>query len=283
MKFIKHIALLIVVALLFILSCKKKDYSLPGLPDKSAIDMEVKQDLTVDPGGNTVYLTNHTDGVEPVWDYATGKSMRRADTVHYAFKGDYLIKRTAVTGGGLVQLDSVLIHVTQDNLNYVNDPLWNALSGGPGKEKTWVLDIDAKVFDGPLYFYGTDNGWGGDCMKSGGDCWNWNPKYADNTWLMPYGDYGTMTFSLKGGPFVKVVHKMIPARGTENGTFYLDVNTKKLTMTNATPLHDAGVESCVSQWGNIRLLSLKENSMQFGILRGGSCGAALLVYNYRAQ
>ena len=59
--------------------------------------MEVKQDLTVDPGGNTVYLINHTDKVEPVWDYATGKSIRRVDTVRYAFKGDYIIKRSAVT------------------------------------------------------------------------------------------------------------------------------------------------------------------------------------------
>jgi hypothetical protein len=284
MKLIKKLALLLLIAICAVFSCKKKEYSLPALPDKSQINMEVKQDLTVDPGGNTVYLINHTDKIEPLWDYSTGKSLRRVDTIHYAFKGDYIIRRTAVTGGGLVQLDSVVIHVTKDNLNYVSDPYWIALTGGPGQEKVWKLDIDATVFDGPLYFYGTDMGWGGVCMKTGGDCWNWNPKYSDNTWLMAYGDYGTMTFSLKSGPYVTVNHKMLPSRGIENGTFYLDVAAKKLSMTGATPLHDQGYDNCVSDWGNIKLFSLTEKTMQFGVLRKASCGGAcLLVYNYVAQ
>ena len=284
MKLNKQTVLLLLIMMGTVLSCKKNNYQLGNLPDKSQIDMEVKQDLTVDAGGNTVYLINHTDNIEPLWDYSTGKSLRQVDTIHYAFKGDYTIRRTAVTGGGLVQLDSVIIHVTQDNLNYVSDPYWIALTGGPGNEKVWKLDIDATYFDGPLYYYGTDNGWGGDCLKAGGDCWNWNPKYSDNTWLMPYGDYGTMTFSLKGGPYVTVNHLMIPSRGTENGTFYLDVNTKKLTITGAAPLHDKGSDGCVNDWGNIRLFSLTDKAMQFGVLRKVDCGgAAYLVYNYVAQ
>lgn len=269
--------------LLVLVSCKKEEYSLPALPDKSAINMEVKQDLTVDAGGNTVYLISHTNEIIPVWDYGTGRSSRQTDTIRFAFKGDYVIRRTALAGGGTVQLDSVTVHVTADNLNYVNDPLWNALTGGVGNEKTWVLDIDATVFDGPLYFYGTDNGWGGDCMKPGGDCWSWAPKYADNTWLMPSGDYGTMTFSLKGGPFVKVVHAKIPSRGTESGAYYLDINTKKLTLTDAAPIHDASRDACVGAWGNIRLLSLTDKSMQLAVLRTACEGPALLVYNYVAK
>lgn len=283
MKSLYKITLIFFLAVLTVLSCKKKDYSMSGLPDKSAINMEVKQDLTVDAGGNTVYLTTRTEQIIPVWDYGTGKSNRIVDTIRFAFKGDYTIKRTAVTDGGLVELDPVVIHVTKDNLLYVNDPLWNLLSGGPGKEKTWVLDIDAKVFDGPLYFYGTDNGWGGECTKPGGDCWNWNPKYVDNTWLMPGGDYGTMTFNLKGGPFVTMVHNKVPGRGTENGTYYLDRDKKTLTINNAAPLHDASRDGCVAQWGNIRLLSLTENSMQFAVMRTSCEPPCLLVYNYRAK
>jgi hypothetical protein len=284
MKLIKQLALLLTIAMIAVFSCKKKEYNLGALPDKAQINMEVKQDLTVDAGGNTVYFINHTDKVEPVWDYGTGRSTRRVDTIRFAFKGDYVIKRTAVTGGGLVTLDPITIHVTKDNLNYVNDPLWSALTGGVGQEKTWLLDIDAngvsKYFDGPLYFYGTDNGWGGDCMKAGGDCWNWNPGYKDNTWLMSKGDYGTMTFSLKGGPFVKSIHKMLPSRGTENGTFFLDINTKKLSLTDATPLHDAGRDGCVAGWGNIKLLSLTEDHMQLAVLRTSCEGPCLLVYNF---
>src|SRR5437868_5484571 len=102
MKLNNKLTLLVFMAVLTVLGCKKKDYSLGGTPDKSAINMEVKQDLTVDPGGNTIYLINHNEGVEPYWNYTTGTSTRRVDTVRYAFKGDYVVKRTAVTGGGLV-------------------------------------------------------------------------------------------------------------------------------------------------------------------------------------
>ena len=160
MKLTRQISLLLLVITGVVLSCKKKDYPLASLPDKSQINMEVKQDLTVDPGGNTVYLINHTDNVEPIWDYVTGKSIRRVDTVRYAFKGDYIIRRSAVTQAGIVNLDSIVIHVTDDNLNYVSDALWILLTGGPGNEKTWVLDADAagnkKVFTSPVYFVGTD-------------------------------------------------------------------------------------------------------------------------------
>src|SRR5688572_4598772 len=129
MKSFYKITLILFLAVLTVLSCKKKEYSLSGLPDKSAIKMDVKQDLTVDAGGNTVYLTTGTEQILPVWDYGTGKSNRLTDTIRFAFKGDYTIKRTAVTDGGLVELDPVTIHVTKDNLLYVNDPLWNLLSG----------------------------------------------------------------------------------------------------------------------------------------------------------
>ena len=278
---IKQIALLLSIAVFTVLSCKKKDYSLSGMPDKSEINMEVKQDLTVDAGGNTVYLINHTDGVEPLWDYGTGKSIRRVDTVRYAFKGDYLIKRTAVTGGGLVQLDSVIIHVTQDNLNYVNDPLWILLSGGPGNEKTWQLDLDAdgisKVFDGPVGFAGDELGWGAQCTKPNGNCWTWFPKWSDNTWICAKGDYGTMTFSLKGGPFITVVQKMISTSGTASGTYYLDKDAKTLSFSGVIPVNIG--------WDQIftkgTLISLTEKSMQIAYKHPTKAEAE--IYNYIAK
>lgn len=280
MKYFYQTLLFVSVVSVSILSCKRDEYVLPKVTDKSQINMEVKQDLTVDPGGNTVYLINHTDEIIPVWDYGTGRSNRQSDTIHFAFKGSYTINRTAVTGAGLVSMDPVTIQVTEDNLAYVDDPLWNLLSGGPGQEKTWILDIEEKAFDGPLFFYGMDNGWEGDCLVPGGDCWNWNPGYADNSWLMPFGDYGTMTFSLKGGPFVEVVHEMVPSRGAENGTYFLDRNDMTLTMNDATPLHDLERDGCVAAWGNIRLFSLTETTMQLAVVRSSCEDPCLLVYNY---
>ena len=280
MKLIKGIALFGFIAVFTVVSCKKKDYSLAGTPDKSAIDMEVKQDLAVDAGGNTVYLINHTDQVEPVWDYATGKSLRRVDTVRYAFKGDYIIKRSAVTGGGLVELDPITIHVTKDNLNYVNDPLWILLTGGPGKEKTWVLDADPagnqKMYSSPIYFAGQNNvnstkasdglsvTWPQCTDKSDPLCWMYAPNYLNDTWAADKRDYGFMTFSLKGGPFLTTDHKGVAGVNTESGTYYLDINTLTLTTSNATVLGVAFTPGDANVY-SAKVLTLNENTLQLAV------------------
>jgi hypothetical protein len=288
MKNIQTIFLTFLAVVMLMLSCQIDDAPELGKPlSPSDISMDIIQERSIDIGGNTVILRNQTPGIVPVWDYETGKSTRQIDTVRYAFKGKYTIKRSALTAGGIVEFPDISIEVTEDNLMYVSDPLWTKLTGGPGNEKTWLLDIEGKHFDGPLYFFGTDNGWEGQCTKDAdGDCWNWSPKYKDNTWLMPSGDYGTMTFKLKGGPFVTVNHLMIPSRGTENGTFYLDGNSEKiktLSLTGATPLHDLNRDNCVAEWGKTRLFSLEENSMQLAVLRTSCEGPCLLVYNYIAK
>ncbi|TRZ42292.1 hypothetical protein [Robertkochia solimangrovi] len=287
MKTIKYIFSILLLAGLILASCEKEDYELGRMLDASEIEYEVVQDLQADAGGNTVILRNLTPKTTSIWDYGTGRSNRMIDTIRFAFKGEYTIKFSALTAGGVVELDPVTVSVTDDNLNYVNDPLWDALSGGVGNSKTWYLDLNAegisKYFVGPQYFYGTDNGWleGGDNGCYGDDCWNWNPDWAGNSWLMPAADYGSITFSLQGGPFVTSEHLTIPGRGTENGTYFLDADAKTLTMTDATILHPVGIESCVDNWANMRIFSLTEESLQLGVLRKGSCdGAAYLVYNF---
>lgn len=281
MKHIKQIIPAFCLVMLLISSCKKPVYSLDALPDQSQLNLEVKQDLAVDPGGNTVYLITHTDKVEPIWDYGTGRSIRRVDTIRFAFKGDYTIKRSAVTGGGLVALDPVVVHVAGDNLNYVNDPLWVLLSGGPGNEKVWTVDLDAagvsKVFDGPVYFAGDQFGWDGQCTVSGGNCWTWFPKWSDNTWLCPAGDYGTMTFNLKGGPFVKVDQKIIAGSGVANGTYYLDKDAKTITFTGVTPLNIGMAQV----WTKGYLISLTNTAMQIAFKHPTK--AEVEIYNYIAK
>ncbi|WP_207514471.1 hypothetical protein [Longitalea luteola] len=281
MKRYNKTALFVLVAIFTVLSCKKKDYSLSGTPDKSTINMEVKQDLTVDDGGNTVYLINHSDKVEPYWDYATGSSTRRIDTVRYAFKGDYVIKRTAVTSGGLVELDPVTIHVTKDNLNYVSDPLWILLTGGPGNEKTWLLDAnkngDQKFFTSPAYFAGQNNVastkapdgqsiiWPQCSDVSDPLCWKYEPNYLNDTWVAEKIDYGFMTFSLKGGPYLNTDHKGVAGVNTESGTYYFDINTLTITTSNATVLGVAFTPADAANLLSVKVLTLTENTMQLAV------------------
>ncbi|WP_348798064.1 hypothetical protein [Flavobacterium adhaerens] len=285
-------SLLMAMVLFLVPSCSPETYSLDGATDKSDIHFDISQDLTVDPGGNTVILKNNTPGVVLNWDYGTGKSNKAVETVKYAFKGDYTIKITAVTGGGLVELDPVTITVTDDNLNYVNDPLWNLLSGGVGNSKTWLLDLDAngvsKYFMGPMYFYGPYSGWfeGGNngCYSDNPekDCWNWNPEWKGNTWIASQGDYGSMTFSLDGGPFLTTNHLMMPSYGQESGTYFLDADAKTLTTTNATILHTNEYENCVVDWKSMKIMSLTENTLQVGVERKTSCDSnpSTLVFNF---
>jgi len=287
MKNIKLLMTSFLMLLMLVSSCSPETYSLDGVMNKSDIKFEITQDLAADPGGNTVILKNTTPGVILTWDYGTGKSNKAIETVKYAFKGNYTIKISAVTGGGIVELDPVTVTVTNDNLNYVNDPLWNLLSGGVGKSKTWLLDLDAngvsKFFTGPMFFYGVDNAWleGGDKGCYGTDCWNWSPEWKGNQWIAAQGDYGSMTFSLDGGPFLTTDHKMSPAYGKESGTYFLDANAKTLTTSNATILHPNENENCVVDWRSMKIMSLTENTLQVGVLRKGSCeGPATLVFNF---
>jgi hypothetical protein len=280
--------------LFFTTACQEDNFELGDRLSPADIDFEVVQDYSIDSGGNTVILRNNTPGTIAMWDFGTGRSTRTIDTVRYAFKGQYTINFSALTAGGVVEMDPVTIEVTKDEYKYIEDPLWIALTGGPGEEKTWLLDMEAKYFEGPLYFYGTNNGWleggnawdGGDTGCYGDDCWNWSPVYADNTWLLPEGDYGTMTFSLKGGPFFTNV-KPMEGGVQENGTYTLSVETKQLTINGASILRGYKGENKglagVSNWSNYTVLSLDENTMQLGVIRDKDIdgeGPAMLVYNF---
>jgi len=270
-------------ALLFA-ACTPKDYELGGLVDKSSLKFSITQDAT-DP--NMVILKSLTPGVTPQWITPLGRSTRMQDTVRIPFSGTYKFIYGVESAGGLVQADTLTMNITTNNLSYVNDPLWTKLSGGVGNSKTWYLDLNAaavsKYFAGPLYFYGTNDSWESvtNGVKVGGDSWNWCPDYAGNSWLMGAADFGSMTFDLKNGAHATMNHLAIPALGTQNGTYMLDQTAHTLKITDAAILHDAGRDGVVTQWGNCKVLSLTDNTMQLAVLRDNSSeGKCLLVYNF---
>lgn len=279
MKNIRIISFKLLILMLVVVSCQDEEQELGEMLSPSQIDFDVMQDLETDPGGNTVILRNNTPGTIPVWDYGTGRSTRQTDTIRFAFRGEYVIQFSAVTAGGLVTLEPVTVVVTEDNLNYVNDPLWTLLTGGVGNEKTWLMDAnentESKFFTSPVYFAGMDNAygtiaedgqsvfWSKECLAPDGpNCWTYEPNYKADTWAAPAQDYGHMTFSLKGGPFVQTDHKGVAGIGTESGTFFLDVNTLMLTTTDATPLTVPYGPTDAVTLNSMRILSLTDNTMQ---------------------
>jgi len=276
-------------------ACQPEEYELGAILSKS----DLKFSITQDPSNpNLVTLESQTPGAAPLWQTPMGRSTRMKDEVKIPFAGKYAFVYGVTSAGGYVQADTFYLDITTNNLSYVNDPLWTLLTGGVDKEKTWLLDLNAegvsKYFGGPLYFFGTEDSWTtvemlkkeisyDDIKKELGisDAWNWSPTYKGNEWLMSVGNYGTMTFSLKGNAKVTVDHKMLGR--TETGTFFLDAAAKTLKMTDAGPLHDSNRDKVVIDWGALKVLSLTENTLQLAALRDPALsgeGACLLVYNF---
>jgi len=281
MKEIKIITTLmaLVAGMTLVTSCVDDNKELGSVLTKDQIELQVTQDFATDPGGNTVILKNNTPGTVSMWDYGTGRSTRMQDTIHFAFKGDYIIKRSVVTAGGIVDLDPVTISVTENNLSYVSGELWTLLTGGVGHEKTWVLDYGKHgIFDGPLSYYEPQTTWTE--MHNGTAKLGWAPAWADNQWIIPEADKAsTMTFSLIGGPFLKT-HKVTEGVD-ESGSYFLDITGRTLTTTDATILRSASFIPNASNWNsNLVILSLTEDQLQVGVRRTNNEGDYLYVWNY---
>lgn len=164
-------------------------------------------------------------------------------------------------------------------LEYYKDPVFKLLTGGIGKERTWVLDLDAKgvstKFKGPLYFSGVDYGWDNQCSKTGGDCWLYDPNYE--SWMGAAQDYGTMTLGLKSEtaePVVKVIQKGISKSGTFSGSYFFDVKTKTMSFINVVPLNMGRDQVYAKAY----VISLKEDRMQLGFR--DPVKSEMAIYNY---
>jgi hypothetical protein len=255
-------------------SCQDDEPSLGKKLDPSEIDFQVIQDFEESPGGNMVILRNNTPGTVAMWDYGTGRSNRQVDTIYFAFTGQYQIKFSAMTAGGVVEMEPVVIDVTEDDLTRVNHVLWTNLTGGVGQSKTWILDNGKYgLAVGPLaYADPAKNQFWGDYEP------NWEPAAGD----VGISGYETaeMTFSLIDGPFIQTVK---PNEGgiTESGTFFLDVDNHTLTTTDATIIRPANFIANASNWNsNLRVLELTENQLKVAVLRTNSEGPWWYILNY---
>lgn len=275
-------------------SCSPDEYNLGGIDVKpedlvEGIAFKIEHDSQ---NPNIVYLTSLMGSqYTPLWIHPQGNSQANKVSMKIPFAGTYEVQFGVETRGGVVYGNPVKFTVDQMYAGFIEDEMWTKIAGGAGNQKTWYLDLDAegvsRYFNGPLHFYGTDDSWetvtNGVKLPEGKDSWNWTPDWKGNQWLMDAANFGTMTFDLKNGANVTVEHKTISSRGTEKGLYMLNVEEHTLRMTNASPLHDSNRNAVVLDWGNIKILSLTENTMQLGVLRDAALsgeGAALMVYNY---
>lgn len=154
-------------------------------------------------------------------------------------------------------------------------------------QTTWYIDLDADgnsvVFDGPMYYYGTNDSWltvTNEDLASG-DSWNWSPDWKGNSWLCPALDYGQMTFTADG----KVTVHDISNGVDYEGTYTVDTVNMTLSLEGAKILHLGNFNDIVSNWSTeLKIMSLTESGLQIAALRDLSDeGPCLLVTNYCSE
>lgn len=160
--------------------------------------------------------------------------------------------------------------------------------------KTWEIDltVDGKFqkFQGPTYFYGTDDSWATVTNNEPivGDTWLWDADFANNAWAVG-GDakncQGSITFNEDG----TVVVKHVTADGietVENGTYTIDEENKAINLDGANVLAPANFTGDYTNnlKDNIKILSLTDNSLQLAVKRTDpSQGPCLLSINMIPQ
>lgn len=246
-------------------SCTPDKYELGKLASKT----DLKFTIVPSPANpNDIVLTSLTPNAAPFWVTPFGQSIRVKDTVNVPFPGTYKFVYSVETAGGLTQADTTNIVINTLDQNAVNKPSWIALTGGFGKSKTWVLDLDAngvsKYFQGPFYFGGTG--------------WEWDPAFKDIPWAgVAAGDYGTMTFDLIGDAHFSSNNKMFPEySGT--GKFMIYTATNELSTIGGQVLHDKAQGGQVANWyAKMQIKTLTDSTMQLIAKKDPN---NWLVYNY---
>ena len=296
---LKYFSLLVSTVILAFTACTPDEYEL-GSKTLTSDDLVegIAFDYTVNQETNEVsFITNDFIGSEYTvcWDFSdagNGYSQERNNTFSIPFSGNYVVFFGIITKGGYVKSDSIKFTINNTNGNLLTDPLWTLISGGVDSSKTWVLDLDAegvsKFFTSPLYYYGELHSW--ESVTNGVELapvtdpydktFNWNPTWADNTWITDAKDFGTMTFDLMNGAHVKV--NDLDNGVNYEGTYLLDTKNHTISLTNANILHLSSFDAIVTNWkSNLKILSLTENTMQIAALRDNSTeDPCLLAFNF---
>ena len=166
-------------------------------------------------------------------------------------------------------------------------------------EKKWVIDLNADGesfrFDGPLYYYGTDDSWATVTNNEGAylgsiDSWNWIPKYSENEWLGPKADYGFMEFKgdsvhiYRGTPeFDEDGNYKSMTYTEEKGIYEVDEVNKTITLPFDVLGFGTFNKLTLDAKTKLKIFSLTDETLQIAILRDPGLsgeGAASLCYNY---
>lgn len=113
----------------------------PELPEERVTDLKI----IVTPGEqqNTYLLRTNRNDVIAFWDLGNGNTASGVNEVlaEYPFPGNYTVSLEAYGSNGKTNSVSVKLAVTTQNLELLDDPMYEYIAGTIGGDgKTWVLD-----------------------------------------------------------------------------------------------------------------------------------------------
>lgn len=142
MKKILYTLLWFVCLQTVITACKEDDPQLDPAPSSTDVTFTYDYDAS---NPNIVRFTNTSAiGFKPIWDFGNGvTSTSNEVTVPYPVEGDYTVKLTLLTSGGIAN-SSQIVNIAETNPLMLDIPSYNMLTGGvdAANGKTWIIDKD---------------------------------------------------------------------------------------------------------------------------------------------
>ncbi|NBW37202.1 MAG: hypothetical protein EBR30_19715 [Cytophagia bacterium] len=196
MKKILYTLLWFVCLQTVITACKEDDPQLDPAPSAADVRFTFEYDA-VNP--NIVRFTNTSAiGFKPIWDFGNGiTSTENQVTVPYPVEGNYNVKLTLLTAGGIANSTQV-VNIAETNPLMLDIPSYNMLTGGvnAANGKTWIIDKETQAHLGVGPIEGTTPEWFAAA-----------PLSKDNRNF--YDD--EMTFKLSGFTYEHVVNGLVYA------------------------------------------------------------------------
>ncbi|WP_437920437.1 hypothetical protein [Sphingobacterium sp. LRF_L2] len=170
--------------------------------------------LVVDGKKSNKVILDNKSPVLSTWDYGTGLTQKKTDTVLLVSTGNNEIIFTGLNPDGTKITKTLQVEV--DELTFEVPLEWGLLTDGT--DKTWVWDTSKPAV------------WGnGGYLQSTAPAW-WTLTASDVDGQAPGEGVGAkMVFSLRGAKLSKIKS----TGDTENGTFAFDM-TKKITLKDGT-------------------------------------------------
>lgn len=283
-KVMKLLAAFVAVATVVACEPVEDRESLPSKSIKSGdIDITVSQDAI---GGNNITMQNNTPNITPYWQYENAKgdlvgfSNKNLNNVVFPFAGNYNVYFTALTRGGGVEAEPIVVNVSQNDENFFSAEEWGFLTNGV-EGKTWVLDMV-----NPIGWAGFDYPYD----EAGDDYWNWFPDYVGNEWVMPNKNWGEMTFDLNGGYNISVTQTALnsDAQTTKTGTYSYEIDNHSMVLNGAVEMLFGGdYYPDVSNWKKLNVVEITENSLRLSVVRdqarNPNDGPCQIVFHFKPK